>query len=302
MHNKTIKYVLLIVALALITFYVVENFETLLDIFGDLKLENIIVLTMLLYVIFLASGIKIMLITLILSDIKISSYDVFTLPLAMSFAGYAFPIKGGSIYQTIHLKNKYNITWSKSILNTLLNQGITIIILIYPVLFISDFFSLSTILCSMLSPVIFWYLLKSKKIDSLLSMSSYLMRLKRLLLKLLSTTKKNLRLICYLFLVSLIKLIIESLWFLHASQSLDLIMSLRESYMFSIIKNLSALMKVIPGNIGINEFIAEQYSSVISKKENFGFSLMILLRIISIGITVTLGTLFFYKNKLFSYK
>jgi len=244
---------------------------------------------------FLLGGIKIGVVNWYITRIRLRWYDFIRLPLAMSFFGYVFPLKGGALMQIYWLRKEYEVSVSSGLTNVLLNQLIPItlaglIVLSFATSLESKIFSITAILLAPLLVMVTFIL--HFVIDQRWSESKIGHHVSKFY-TLIRSTFANTKLLLAVLLLSVAKLIFESFWFLIASQQLDIEITMEALFALVLIRTATVLVKVTPGNIGVNEFIGGQFMSMIGSEFVDGFVLMLFLRLCSVLLSFTFGYYFF---------
>jgi len=299
--RKVISILLLFIALGTLMFFLYSEQDALLSIFLKLDIFEFLALILTLLSIFFISGYRISVINKSLFDKKLNLQDIFILPLAMSFAGYAIPVKGGSVYQVLFLKKYYDLDFSKSSINLIINQfiPITIIGLIGALgcLYFWNFsmFVLFSLSALSLPLVLVLFLILSILYDCLIQKDANKINL-RIQLQEIYQRFRNLSFILSLVCISLFKIILEILFFVLIFNFLDIDFHTIQILSFVLIRNISIIIKLFPGNIGVNEILAGLYTEFIGETFVVGVSIMLVMRLISILITMTFGVYFFFKK------
>jgi len=302
--RKYLSITSFIIATGFLVYFIVTNNDKISVLYLKVLNPLFLVLITILLLIFVSNGIRIAWINMQFFDIRMKIDSWLELPLAMSYAGMVFPIKGGALYQMQYFKKNYDLAYSNSVSNII----ITTLMPISLIGFIAFVFALVQENLSTGSSLIFGCALTifPLTLASVLFLSSLQRSLdldfsfiSKLRTALLATKNWSPYFVFVLLVLSLIKLCFEISWFLTAFYVMGINVEISFAIFLVLIRNIAAFIKIVPGNIGINELLATLSSSFVGCSDVDSFSTMLLLRVTSLILTFTMGLYFFNKKPMF---
>jgi hypothetical protein len=230
-------------------------------------------------------------------EIKISLVDVICLPVAMTLFGYIIPTNGGIIYSTLFLKAKYKVKAT---------TGFALgVVLIYISFILSGVFGvIGYFLTDDLGPEIFY-------ISTPLVLSPLLVRLGNQLFQLLPFSKqgflgifqslinelvgsssdmmKNKKIIFLNVLLTFIYLLITYVSFMKINEMLDLGINTFGLFVLLLTTRVSSLIRVLPGNIGIQELYMGSVFKLVGLTASLGAIFSLMWRFSTIVLMIPFG-------------
>lgn len=297
--RKLLSYVFLIISVVFLSYYVSENWISLGEMYFQLNSLDLVLLTVLLIVIFVISGIRMSFINKVISGKQISWSHQAILPLAMSYAGYAIPIKGGMVYQSFFFKKFYAINHFYGVSTGVISQIIPLQVIGVIGIAMSYFLGSSNLLSLLFLGITFLSVSFFVWIRLFLIFSTVRESRVGILLKDLDEKLKLRDMLPGIYFISIVKIICEFLWFFLAFNALNFDATVELSIVFVMVRNCLIILKITPGNIGINEFVGGLSSELLFDSADYGLVVMLLIRAISMFITFTLGAFYFYKYRIY---
>ena len=284
-----------LVLLAITVFYLYKHID--LRIIKNISIIDILISSVFAFIIFAMSGLLYRLL-LHSKEIYISLFDTLTLPIAMNFWSYIIPLKGGGAYFIFFLKNKYKANYSSSVAITAYCYLVTIIITGMSGIFFyctNDTLPLTFLvfsICFLFSPLglVLWpffykrrpQLLKRAQINRLIHWfdNTYLSLVELL---------KNHKLSASIVVISTIRFLVLTTWFYWLMNTLSIETSTTKAFLLVMTMELTAIFKLIPGNLGVNELVTGGVMATIGGAAHEGILLAATYRISALSLTFTVG-------------
>ena len=118
--RKYLSITSFIIATGFLVYFIVTNNDKISVLYLKVLNPLFLVLITILLLIFVSNGIRIAWINMQFFDIRMKIDSWLELPLAMSYAGMVFPIKGGALYQMQYFKKNYDLAYSNSVSNIII--------------------------------------------------------------------------------------------------------------------------------------------------------------------------------------
>lgn len=225
--------------------------------------------------------------------------DMMMLPFMMNLCSYFIPFRGSLLFSAFFLKLKYGVEGTEGIAigvyTLFINLMISGLVGVYYAYVNQMFFSIWTILCLLFifSPALV------RIIELLLDHATFfphsiLNNLKTMIIRISYHSRMLLldyktSIVMFLFTVAnIIVFIFLLLWItfvLHIDSGLDKIV------MFTLMMRLSTLVRLVPGNLGVQELFSGGAYYMIGGDLNDGLAIALFVRFLSLLLTFTIGTL-----------
>ena len=190
--------------------------------------------------------------------VKLSTFDIFTMPMLMNFWGYIIPFQGSFVFSAIYLKSKYNveITTMTGIYLSVMSVSLALgggcgIVFFYCSESISLFFLIISLILFFNPFLIFFLsriLLKSKKLKSLIG--GYYVWLFELLTPILLYFK-NPKLLILTLLLDITLVLIFAIWSYWISIQYAMDIPFFALLITGFLLKVTLLLKITPGNLGL---------------------------------------------------
>ena len=297
---KTLISILLIV----IIFYFLNNSGYLDSIF-EIKKQVFLSLLALALLSFFISGFQMGFMLKEQEKISITTLDKLLLPISMSLFGYIIPTNGSMIYSVYFLKKKYNIDSSKG-----LSIGLASV---YVSFIVSGVFGI--ILCFFyeneqngLILTIYSGLIFSPKITAIVNKlqmkivfkdGGYLKKIQEFInSSVLSSTTlmSNHKILIANFIFTGLYIIITFISFSLLNEALSIGLEISTIFLILIITRVSSLIRILPGNLGVEEVYMAGIFKIIGQAIEKGVVFSILGRAIALIIIIPFGIAHFMIN------
>jgi len=224
--------------------------------------------------------------------------DMVLLPFMMHLWSFIIPFRGGLLFSAFFLKTKYRMKGSQSIAIGMYTIYINLILTgccgIYFVIKNDLLFSLWTV-CSLLclfSPVVIWII--KHILDGLeFQNPSILNNLKNIIASVNESSRKlllNVRVGVIVFALTFFNLILYIFFLYWITSILHFASSLDKIVMFALMMRLSTFVRVVPGNMGIQEVFSGGAYYLVGGSINDGLMIALFIRFLSLVLTFSLGT------------
>lgn len=257
--------------------------------------------------VFILSGWKIAILLRHVCNKKLYISDYYLLPISMNLWGLILPIKGGLLYSLYYLKKKYTIDYSDAfsisifsyIILLIISGGIGILIAIHNTNLYLFYISLALVT----SPILL-YLLSKIDIGIKENTNNLISKIKQGWHKVsisMRSLLKNPRLYFALFNQTIFHLIIFSVWVYWIQLTLYNESNIVTSIVLSCSLQISNIIRMTPGNIGINEIIAGGSFMLSGQQPAEGILVALFIRFSTMIITLTIGIWHSWENIKFSH-
>ena len=247
----------------LILFYFFD-WSSFFNIVSSVSLKTFLVLFLIALTTIIANGLQIFYTTKKTCDFKIVISDIFLLPAIMHLFGYVLPLRGSYLFSVFFLRMKYEISIIKGgsigIVSQLIGFSISGVLL---VLIAVSFWSESSwflilfgfiLFSSVFFPSAFIYFFKtlSFKNNKLAWAFKTLFSMSKDLKVMLLDFKHLMMLVALNFST----ILIHSWWFFSVGNTFNLALTIHGYVLYAILFRLSTFIRLVPGNIGVQEFFA----------------------------------------------
>jgi uncharacterized membrane protein YbhN (UPF0104 family) len=305
----TLKYVLAIILLGLL----IKLFITPADLklLESLNLINILKIIACAFLTYLISGIQYYYTIYKQTGKKLKLIDVATLPLSAGLWGMIIPLQGAFIYLTTLLKYKYKTSIKDSIaigsFSYIVSVAVTGLAGVYYFAQTNFKHSHTMLLLSavlVVLPILLFltsYLFKKAPIIKVKKVQTLREHLQDIInsLAVLMQDKKT---VAIVLITNLLNDVLTAVWFYVIAQSLKIDISIVALFFMGMFLKLAVIIKLTPGNIGVEEFISGILLTVAGTTPAVGILLTLVARIssiillISIGLIATIYNTKFIKN------
>lgn len=222
--------------------------------------------------------------------------DIVLLPFSMNMFSYIIPANGGMIFSILFLKAKYQIDFVKSFS---IGFGLVFIMLMLNGMFglyfcLTAHLGVGFFLASLiflLSPLLAFAV--SKLLSALnVKSGSFLFRLKDFIRNALEQSLSllaNRRALLFMTFTSLIVILLNIVLYYWINTVLGTGLSLAASSITILLLNISSLVRIVPGNIGVEELIASAIFGISGSDPMTGAVITLFLRAVNLSLTVPLG-------------
>jgi uncharacterized membrane protein YbhN (UPF0104 family) len=294
MKTKKIIPILVIMAtLVLLIFYIKNNVNS----FKQLTIANPLNLILLSIIILIALYLNGITLKTLMKPfkIKLKSMEAFQLSLITNFYNLITPFRGGAAARAIYLKKKYNFPYVNFLatlsaiylLIFLVSAIIGLITLITLKFNLIIFLLFTAIIISTLAIIIF-----SPKIK--LTKNKWLNRF----IKLVNgwhLIKNNKRIIIITIIISILQILLTAINNIIAYQIFNISLTLTQALFIAAITNLSIIVAITPGNLGIGDAINVFSANLIGIPLTQAIAAAILLRAVNLIVIFILGPIASYK-------
>ena len=303
MKKSSLK--ILVSVLLVVILYSILFDKGYFDTLKEISLEDFFSLVLLTLVGYFTMGFQIGYMLKLQSGVKLELMDKLLLPLSMSLFGYIIPANGGLIYSVYFLKSKYDLDSSK---------GFSIgIVSIYISLIISGFFGLGmcfldsvsgklSIICLsiflILSPA---FVFISNKIIQLLNFKEggFLFKAQVYLNEIVKSSNylmNNKKILIMNFFYTFLYILITFVSFDLLNKLLNLKLDLVSVFLLLVITRVSSLLRVLPGNLGVEELYMAGIFKFVGADSGLGIIFNLILRLTTIVLFIPLGIIHFMLN------
>jgi hypothetical protein len=244
--------------------------------------------------------------------IKLNVADVITLPVSMGLWGLVLPFQGALIYLSTFLKFKYDTKVSESIALTLFSYLVAIVTsgiigLYYTAFILNRVVSIFSLIAfaGIVSP---FFLLLGNKLLGLISfnketvisnIADFITNIVKQLASLVSDKKT----VFVILLLNIVHTSITVFWYYFIAQTLHLPIPFLASLLLTMVLKLSIVLKLTPGNIGIDELISGGLFSSLGVDPSWGVIITLTARASVIVLMLTAGVgASIYNSKYFHVK
>lgn len=286
---------LLLVALIIWVLYRKDYFAIL----EKVSISDVLVLTFFTLLSYFTAGFQMYYLVKKQNGISISFGDTLLLPLSMSLFSYIIPTNGGLLYSVFFLKKKYNVDYSRGfsigIFSVYISFIITGIFGIVSCIYTKNynFWILSISIIIIILPLI---------ISGLNSLTQKIQFKKPLIIYRLSilfdkivVNSNNLILnkeILFLnILINAVYLVLSVVSYQWLNLVLEIKLPLTSIFAIILITRVSSLIRLLPGNLGLEELYTGAIFKLIGRDPGIGVIFSLILRFTTVIIFVPLGIL-----------
>jgi len=291
-----IAYIVGILLLVIVGIKIFTN-KDYLSLISDISYVDMIVSLFLSFFLFFTNGCIIAYLTQRHYKTPIKLIDITMLPFMMHFWSFILPFRGGLIFAVLFLKKKYHIKPSEGIAIGVYTSLISLIITglcgLYYAYYNNFFFSVWTVVSMSLvfSPIIFKMIEKGlgliplkkfpvfnniKKIISVISFNAQ---------NFFSDYKTS----TTIFLFTCASIVTDIVLVYWITNILNMNIPLDVIVMFSLMMRLSILIRIVPGNIGIQELLSGGVFYFLGGSLNNGLLIALFVRFLALLLTFSLG-------------
>lgn len=247
---------------------------------------------------YFTNGFIISFLTLRKFQTRIRWADTLLLPIMMNLWGYLIPFRGGMIFSSMFLKMKYNIKISGGFALSFYTFFINLILTGWVGIYYSIhqeiiFEGLLMSIFLVLSPFIVWFLVRM--LNYFISFEHpVLQKIKAFVLTVTVTTQhffyevKNNIVVVILTVLNVISFSILIYW---STKIFHFEMTFTHIIMYAMLFKLSIIFRIIPGNLGIQEWISGVTFYILEGDLNNGLLIGLFIRFLTVSITFTAGAL-----------
>jgi hypothetical protein len=232
------------------------------------------------------------------SGTKLSVSDIITLPISMGLWGLILPVQGALIYLTIFLKLKYKTRISESIAITLFSYLITvcfsgIVGIYYSIVYLKKPFSTISI-TSLVCIFVPFFLFMCSHLLSKMSFgpNSIFDKTKIIVTNIvtcLTTLFKDKKTVGIILLINIVHTIITAFWYYFTCVALKIPVSFMANLILAMLSKLTIILKITPGNIGVDELLSGGLFSSLGVNPAWGVIVSFTARASIVLLMLTLG-------------
>ncbi len=295
------EYFRYLLATFLVLAVLAASFKTgIQNLFYSVKFTDILISISICWVIFSISGLRLSCASKLMYGITLTLWDIVSLPVVMSLWGYILPLKGGLVYFVFYMKEKYRINLVKSAGISIYTYIITISMVGFIVLFLSCLlkpFNIYIFLVGLGVSFNYFILFFAKKTVIWIGRGkppgfvNKLIALLTSILRDLNNAMLSKKLLIISVILSIIHIGLTVLWFAAAAQALNLEMSLLSLIFLVLASQISAIFRIVPGNLGVSEFIMGATTALIDGAVEEGLAIALFVRATGLALTIILGGL-----------
>jgi hypothetical protein len=239
---------------------------------------------------------------------KLKIIDMVAFPLSRNLWGYVLPFQGAFIYSLLFCKYKYNVQITKitsiNIFMVLVNIFFLGMILLY--IFFGNiteniYLFIIGLLC-LIAPLLF--ILASFFFDKVLPSSRFLFlekirKISKVIINDISSLVTNFSFFISIFIINLFHFLVNLFWFVSVSKALNLNLSVISLLTLVMVLKTLVIVKITPGNIGVEQLISGCAISLFSLNPADGIIISTFTKIFSLSLALIFGTIFTIKDFVF---
>ena len=271
------------------------------NLLASVSLQNHLLSILLVIPTYLLGGIELRLLYSRISKIKLSVYDTITLPFVINLWGFIIP-QGSFFYTITYIFSKYKKSVSESIKVYLISFSISMSItgltgILYCMFSGHDVAVLFIAVCSLLllNPVLLALL--TKLAETYKAKSSKWLKLILEKVSQILHGKIDKQLIICLVLLKMANVILTGLWCYWITFVLKIPLTFIQLILIALLMNLTALIKITPGNLGLSQFASGGIVLLVGGSVNDGFLLSSFQYLTIIILAIILGGFFSFLNR-----
>lgn len=290
---------LLLIVFSVYLIYQQEKYNSLIERinFNEVLISSIIVIF-----IFLFTGLQVSFLAKKQFNTALKTEDLVLLPIMMHLWSYLIPFRGGLIFSSIFLNQKYKLKLSQGFSIGFYSFFISIILSgLYGVFFSLQSNSVALLTFSILfivGPVIGFILnFFFKKINI---HNKPLKKLKTLIEEIFDNlailfNQRKINIVVLSLIIG--STLIFILWFYHGAKALGIDISFSQIIIVALITRLSIIVRVIPGNAGIQEFFTGGALVLAGGSLSDGIAISLFTRFVALTFAIIVGILGMISNK-----
>lgn len=249
---------------------------------------------------FLISGVYYKISNEISFQIKLSVFDLITLPFSVNLLSYVIPFQGSTLYSTAFYKIKYNLQASKGLSITLFSYALSVsftgILGLYfsggPKASILLFLGSLVLTLNPLFLIIFnWILLKFSIQNSSIKVLAKTAGFTNATLNSFRELTKNKKLLTTVLIYNIIHSIVTILWFYFAAIALSLDSDFIDVALLALFTKLSLILRVTPGNLGVEQLLSGAIFGIAGANVADGMAISVLVKSSALLNTLIYGSL-----------
>jgi hypothetical protein len=295
--RETAAYIVGVVLLLFITAKILGN-EAYVGLLNELSFYHITVSLLISFFLFLINGYIIAYLVKQQYRTSIRLVDIVLLPFMMHLFSYIIPIRGGLLFSALFLKLKYNIKGTEgiaigvySLIIGLMITGLCGVYFTYHNnIFVSVWTFLSLLL--ILSPLLVG--VSERLLDGIvLRKTSVLNKIKTILSAVSRGSRElflNYKISIVMLVLTMLNIVLYIYLLFWITIAFNIQASLEKIVMFALMIRISTLVRIIPGNLGIQEFFSGSVFYLLGGELNDGLAIALFVRFVSLLLTFTIGT------------
>ena len=279
------------------------------DLFFAIPLTTLLTSVLICIPSFILSGIELRFLYNKVSKIKLTAYDTATLPIVINLWGVLIPFQGSFIYTTAYIHSKYKKGIGHSAKVYLLSFSISLALAGLIGILYASFSNIAfSIYFIMLSALLVFNPLGLVVLEQLLSRykdikHEWLSKIINKASKLFGTEHIDKKLLFYLVLLKICNIATSAIWAYWVTITFRINLTVIQLLLILLLTNLTALIQITPGNIGVNQIASGGLAILVGGTMNDGFFLSAFQFLSNFTIAITLGSLFTFINmKYFSWQ
>jgi uncharacterized protein (TIRG00374 family) len=246
---------------------------------------------------YLLSGLQMLFLVKFVSGKRITTADVLFMPMSMSMFSYFIPTNGGFFYAVYFLRKKYQVEsaqgFSVGVVSIYISFIIAGVALLVASLMLGIFKWYLVILAVllMLSPVLIHFM--NQLIQRIPAKEGRLTdRIKKYLDRIISHANammRNRRIVIINVLITLASLLVFFLLYYRLNASLQMGLPLLSIIAMIAMMRISSLIRLLPGNLGLEELFTAAIFGIIGHDPNAGLVFSVFLRLCAVLIMIPVG-------------
>lgn len=229
-------------------------------------------------------------------DVRLSYFDLVTLPIAMNLWGIILPIQGSVLYFVIFLKKKYQMRATFSTAIVLYTYLITFIL---AGMFLLGYAIITKELISGIALTGLLFVL-SPFIVYLLNLIFQLIPGQWKILKIIKNTISNIQTSSQemlkdpvanliVTLLTIVRLALRSAWYYAAAVAFGLDISLPVVIILALLNDFTSIIRLVPGNFGVDEILTGSILVIFGGQMGAGILLTLFLKSVTLIYTFSIG-------------
>jgi hypothetical protein len=301
-RKDAIKLLTALLLIALIIFFLYK--KKYFIVIEKVSVIDFIILTLLTLVSYFTAGFQIYYLVKKQNKISISLADTLFLPVSMSLFSYIIPTNGGLLYSVFFFKKKYNIDSSRSfsigIFSVYISLIITGIFGVASCVYSDNYnfwllaISIVLIFLSLMINILNRYIQKIRfKKSSLIS--RIVLYLDRIVVH-SNNLIMNKEILIVNIIINIVYLALSLISYQWLNVVLELHLPLTSIFVIILITRVSSLIKLLPGNLGLEELYTGGIFKIIGRDPGVGIVFSLILRFTTVVLFIPLGILHTFFN------
>ena len=292
--------IIALVLLAIGYYYFISDEQK--DLILNISFSTHLISIILVIPVYVCSGLELFLLYKHLGKVKLSGYDIVSLPIVVALWGFLIPFQGSFIYTVSYIFSKYKNSLAENIKVYLLSFSISMAIAGFAGTAyylasesILSYLFLVISLLLLINPVVLYGLGRLSDRLNFTELGWVTTLAKRSSL-ILNRDKIDNHLVVYLVLIKSLNMALTTLWSYWIVYSLGINLNVIQLILISLLMRMTLLLKLTPGNIGLSQFASGGIAVLVGGTMADGFLLSSFQYLSIIIVAFTFGTLFTIVN------